>query len=169
MNILHLQDNQSELELKERLKKITHTRHLKVWHDHSEIEGHSHLLVLVAAVYDPALFFTPQEMRDKGREVDVQTLVEEPCVHILGRSSSFTDDQAMYIETRLECQETVKERVLTCSRESLTDVIRYFRGDGPAMQFEAGNKIGGDYPCVGCDADLMSESSNPTRKTRVGS
>ena len=32
--------------------------------------------------------------------------------------------------------------------------MRFFHGDGPAMQFEAGNKIGGYYCCVsiGCDS-----------------
>ena len=31
-------------------------------------------------------------------------------------------------------------------------VLRFFHGDGSAQQFEAGNKIGGNYPCVGCEA-----------------
>ena len=32
----------------------------------------------------------------------------------------------------------------------MTDVLRFFHGDGPAQQFEAGNSIGGNYCCVGC-------------------
>ena len=73
---------------------------LKVWHDHSEIGGHSHILVLVAAVYDPALYYTPQEMQEKGADIDVPTVVEDPEVHILGRSSSSLSDQLNYIECR---------------------------------------------------------------------
>ena len=34
----------------------------------------------------------------------------------------------------------------------ITDVVRFFHGDGPAQQFEAENKVGGHYPCVACDA-----------------
>lgn len=34
----------------------------------------------------------------------------------------------------------------------IRDIVRYFHGDGPAQQFEAGNKIGDNYPCVGCEA-----------------
>ena len=34
----------------------------------------------------------------------------------------------------------------------MKDVVRVFHGDGPAQQIEAGSKIGGNYPCVGCIA-----------------
>ncbi|KAL5500209.1 hypothetical protein EMCRGX_G011728 [Ephydatia muelleri] len=37
-------------ELKAQLKSMNRTRHLKIWHDHSTISGHSHLLVTVACV-----------------------------------------------------------------------------------------------------------------------
>ena len=40
----------------------------------------------------------------------------------------------------------------TATGGQLYDVLRFFHGDGPAQQFEAGNKIGGNYPCVGCEA-----------------
>ena len=46
--------NCSEPLLRQKIKTITQTRHLKVWHDHSEIAGHGHLLVVNSAIYDPA-------------------------------------------------------------------------------------------------------------------
>ena len=46
-------------------------RLLKVWHDHSDIAGYPHLLVLVAAMYDPAFYFTPHKMQQKGADTDV--------------------------------------------------------------------------------------------------
>lgn len=64
--------------LREKLKQISRHRLLKVWHDHSGISGHSHLLVLVATVYDPVLYFTTEEMQQKGAIMDVPTVVEEP-------------------------------------------------------------------------------------------
>lgn len=53
-------------ELRQKLKEVNRKRLLKLWHDHSEIAGHSHLLVLVAAVYDPAFYYTSEEMQCKG-------------------------------------------------------------------------------------------------------
>ena len=36
--------------------------------------------------------------------------------------------------------------------DAINDVIRFFHGDAPAQQFEAGHSIGGKYFCVGCGA-----------------
>ena len=35
----------------------------------------------------------------------------------------------------------------------MCDVVRFFYGDGPAAQFEAGHKQGGTFCCTGCGAD----------------
>ena len=40
----------------------------------------------------------------------------------------------------------------TPHKMQLNDILRFFHGDGAAMKFEAGNKIGGHYCCVGCEA-----------------
>ena len=40
----------------------------------------------------------------------------------------------------------------TTAGTPVVDVLRFFHGDGPAQQFEAGHKIGGKYSCVGCGA-----------------
>ena len=34
----------------------------------------------------------------------------------------------------------------------ITDVLRFFHGDGPAQQFEAGHSKGGNYCSFGCGA-----------------
>jgi len=39
-------------EVQPKLKTICRTRQFKLWHDYSEIAGHSHILVLLSAVYD---------------------------------------------------------------------------------------------------------------------
>ena len=62
-------------DLREKLKILSHHRLVKAWHDHSEIAGHPHLLVLVAAVYDPVFYFSPDEMQQKGVDIDVPTVV----------------------------------------------------------------------------------------------
>ena len=81
--------------LREKLKYLNHQRFFKVWHDHSTIGGHSHLMILISPIYDPA-FYT--------------------------------------------------------AGTPVVDVLRFFHGDKPAQQFEAGHKIGGKYSCVGCGA-----------------
>ena len=123
-----------------------------MWHDHSEIAGHSHLLVLVAAVYDPAFYYTTEEMQSKGVNIDVPTVVEDPQIHILGHSTSSLSDQAQFIESRRECLLDLSQELTTKAGIAVNDVLRFFHGDGPALQFEAGNKFGGYYSCVGCEA-----------------
>ena len=81
-NFLSCMNSLTADELRKKLKKVNCTRLLKLWHDHSEIAGHSHLLVLVAAVYDPAFYYTTEEMQCKGVIIDIPTTVEDPQIHI---------------------------------------------------------------------------------------
>ena len=60
--------------------------------------------------------------------------------------------QAHFTESRRECLLSLSLELQTKSGIPVTDVMCFFHGDGPAVQFEAGNKIGGYYSCVGCDA-----------------
>ena len=136
------------------LKEVCRTRHIKMWHDHSSISGYGYLLVLVSIVYDPAFFYTNEEMkRLKGVDIDVPKVLDEAEIHILGRSSSSTKDQLMFIETRRDSMNDIHEKLCKSNGVEVTDVIRFFYGDGPAAQFEAGHKQGGRYCCVGCGAD----------------
>ena len=95
----HIEAHTSEEQLRAKLTSISRIRHLKVWHDHSDIAGHSHLLVLIAVVYNQALYYTSKEMQDKGINIDVPAIVEDPQIHILSRSSSSINDQTQSIES----------------------------------------------------------------------
>ena len=95
---------------------------------------------------------SPEEMHQKGVEIDIPTLVEEPQIYILGRSSNSLDDQRQFIECMRECLLHMDKVLHTQAGTPVHDHVRFFHGDGPAMQFEAGNKIGGHYSCVGCEA-----------------
>lgn len=126
-------------------------RYLKVWHDHSSIAGHGYFLVLVSVLYDSSFFLTQQEAALKlGKKIDVQSTVETPEIHILGRSSSSLEDQALFSACRNECLSELSTSLCLSNGVQVTDIIRFFHGDGPAQQFEAGNSIGGNYCCVGC-------------------
>lgn len=127
------------------------TRYLKIWHDHSSIAGHGHFLVLVSVIYDSALFLTQEEADLKlERKIDVQSTIETPELHILGRSSSSIEDQALFSACRNECLSDLSTPLCLSNDVEVNDIMRFFHGDGPAQQFEAGNSIGGNYCCVSC-------------------
>ena len=136
------------------LKKLCRTRHITLWHDHSTIAAHGYLLVLVSVLYDPAFFYTTEEMKSlKSVDIDVPAILDESEVHILGRSSSSTQDQLMFTETQCECLQEISHNVCMSNGVDVVNVVRFLYGDGPAAQFEAGHKQGGTYCCVGCGAD----------------
>ena len=131
----------------------TTTRHLKIWHDHSSVCGHGLLLILVSSIYDPAFYLTDEEVLVRtGKKIDVPSLVECPEVHIIGRSTSSIEDQRMFLECRRECIQKLGMNIFTSKGLEITDVLRFFHGDGPAQQFEAGYSVGGNYCCIGCGA-----------------
>ena len=133
------------------------------------MSGHGHLMVLISCVYDPAFYYTPEEiMATKGKHVDVQSIVEKPQLYILGRSASSLESQLVYVPCRKESLPEVATPMKTSTGVEIQDTVRFFHGDGPAQQFEAGNKIGGNYPCTGCGAVItsMDDFAYCTRQNR---
>lgn len=152
LNELKIPFNSSD-DMRQKLKDACRTRYMKIWHDHSSIASHGYLLVLVSFIYDPAFYYTSEEMKAlKGIDIDVPTTVEKPETHIIGRSSSSTQDQLMFIGIRKECLQQMRNTLKTMAGVEIRDIIRFFYGDGPAAQFEAGHKQGGAFCCVGCGA-----------------
>ena len=83
---------------------ISQQRHFKMWGDHSTISGHGHFLVLFAPIFDPAFYYTTDEVHTLyGADIDVPSVVEKPEIRILARLRSTAGDQAMFNETRQEC------------------------------------------------------------------
>ncbi len=109
-------------------------------------------MMLISTVYDSAFYYTSEEIKQKGVDIDVQTIVEMPEIHILARSGSSLHDQRMFNECRRQSLTKFSSTIYTQKGIPIKDNIRFFHGDGPAQQFEAGNKVGGYYSCVGCDA-----------------
>ena len=144
--------NIEEADLCSYLKRISYQRFLKVWHDHSSIANHEHFLVVISCIYDREFYFTPEELDG----IDVQSIVEKPELHIIARSSASLDDQALFNQSRLECIKELSDPLFTTTGIPVHDIVRFFHGDGPAQQFEAGNNIGGTYPCVCCTVNADS-------------
>ena len=90
------------------------------------IAGHGHLLVLVSCIYDPAFYYTHEELQTRGITLDVESVVEEPEIHILGRSKSSLRDQCMFSECRVDC--LLEMSPISISEDVLVaDIMHFFR------------------------------------------
>ena len=139
-------------EMKRIIHSVTKKRYLKLWHDHSEIAGHGHLLCTATCIYDPAFFYTSAEMKQKGITINVEQIVEAPEIYILARSSSSIEDETKFNQARFDDLPNISTPISTLKGVEVTDTLRYFHADGPTRQFECGNNISGYYPCSGCGA-----------------
>ena len=105
-----MKDGEDVEEMRQRLKDMERTWHLMIWHDLSTVANHSHLVFMVACLYDPACFYMDSEYEQlTGKRISIQTKVETPSVYIIARSSSSDKEQLCYVETRLECLQDLSE------------------------------------------------------------
>ena len=142
-------------DLQKKLKMIERTRHLMLWHDGSSLANHGHILFMVSQIFDPALFYTDEEyFQISGKNVNVQAIVEKPELYILARCPG-TDEQLAYTDTRLEDLFDLTN-CITVDGLEFRDIMRFFKGDGPAAQFEAGQQKGGHYKCCGCEIHIRN-------------
>lgn len=148
---------QPSSEWRNALKHLERTRHLLIWHDNSTLLNNGHLLMMVTVLYDPAFFFTSEEMIKAGYgQIDVRAEVEKPQIYILARCGSSEVDQLCYIDTRKQCLKDLELPLKTANDVSVRDVMRFFHGDGPAQEFEIGEQKGGHAGCSGCKSDCRN-------------
>ena len=141
----------STIMLKELRKKLERTHHLMFWHDGSTLSNHSHILMTVSAMYDPALYITDQECFKKHKKsLNVQVEVEKPYLFYLMRWCPSNDQQILYIEERIRDIHDMTEKIISPAGIPYEDVMRLFKGDSPARQFEADQQKGGNYVCTAC-------------------
>jgi hypothetical protein len=145
-------------ELRQLLAHHESKRSLWIWHDHSSLASHGIIAVMVGVVYDPVLFFTESESQG------VQEFVEEGEIHFIAHGSSSLADQACIIPERLAELEGLDEPLCTSEGVHVFDTLKYFKGDKPAAEFEAGISCGGNFPCVGCacSASRFSDFAHAT-------
>ncbi|CAG2231598.1 unnamed protein product [Mytilus edulis] len=140
-------DNTTEIN---QLMTMERQIHLKLWHDHSDILNHTYISFMVSFLYDHANFLTNEEFKEtypKKKPVDVQAIVERPNLYIFGQSGSKDTEQVSYTPTRTEDLEELRNGVIF-DGIPYTFQLRFFSGDGPARQFEAGQQRGGNYSCL---------------------
>ena len=112
-------------------KDIAAKHSLWLWHDHSSLASH-------------AIFLSESE------SPGVQEFIEEGEIHFIAHRSSSLADQACIIPKRLAELEGLNEPLFTSGGVRVFDTLKYFKGDKPAAEFEAGISCGGNFPCVGC-------------------
>ena len=152
-------DSTSSIEiLCDRLKKYEQKRNIILWHDASSLANHGHLVFMVPILYDPAIHLTNEEYREKktGKTVNIQAIVEKPELYIVARCKS-NDEQLAYVETHTVCLKDLDKNWYFNGNE-ITDRMRFFKGDGPAVEYESGQQIGRYFHCIfGIHSDRVTE------------
>ena len=91
----------SDEHMKEKHKKYQPTCNLIFLHDSLSLSSHSHILIMVACLYDTAVFYTDEEYNKMSAiKCNVQASVEKTFLRILARSPS-NGQQLLYKDERL--------------------------------------------------------------------
>ena len=126
--------------LKDRVKHFQRRRHLMVWHDAATICNHGHVLFTCSEVYDKAIHLTDEEaFQIFGKNVDVQETIEKPEIYMFARCPGNVE-LTIYSQTRMEDVMKLQTPLKFDKDIEVYDIMRFFKGDGPSCQFEAGHK-----------------------------
>ena len=127
-------------ELREILTHNERSRSLWVWHDHSSLVSHGIIAVMIGIMYDPIVFLSESE------SPSIQEFVEEGEIHFVVHGTSSLSDQLAIVPERVAELEGLSEPVRTENGIQVVDILRFFKGDRPAAEFESG--ISCYYPLV---------------------
>ena len=143
----------SSQDLLQKMKTFQRPRNLIFWHDGSTLSSHRYILIMVATLYDDAVFMTNEEyFQLTGISTEIQPIIEKPYLYILTRCPS-TEQQLIYSEKCLTDMISLKDSLTTKDGIVIFDVARAFKGDHPATQYEAGQQKCGNYACHACSTD----------------
>ena len=153
-------------QLRHLVAKYQRQRSLVIWHDHATVLNSGFIMVTVRILYDHAVFFTNEEYQQKYHQnIDVQSEIEQPEIHMLALSSSSIEDQAALLPERVACLHDLSTTIKASNGVPITDRLHFFIGDKPAAQFERGTQIGGTYKCGGCGCKdtMMDDQAHALR------
>ena len=113
------------------------------------LSSHSHILIMMSCLYDTAVFVTDEEyFKSEGSLINIQACIEKPFLFLMARSPS-THQQLLYSDERLS-DILEKKLLITTDGIEINDIVRAFKKDHRASQFEVGQQIGGNYARHGC-------------------
>ena len=128
------------------------------WHDGFSIFNHSHLMIMVACMFDPAVYLTGQEYFNLyGKHINIPSVIETPYLYILARCRS-DGSQLLYSSECLDDILNLKDDV-EHNGKKVHDIAQIFEGDYPACQLEAGHQKNGDYFCWQCPLNAKMSSN----------
>ena len=132
-----------------KLDVLMQTRNQMFWQDEESISNHSHFMVVESCMSDPVVYLTDDEYLEiHGKHVNVQSIVKKPYFCILSRCHP-DDSQLLYSSECLNDILNLNEDV-KYNEKQIRDIVRAFKGDNLACQFEAGQQKNGDYFCWHC-------------------
>ena len=128
------------------------------------------MLLTVQVLWSASIFLTDDEvLRRTGKSVNVQEIVERPRLYIFARSQDSILEKLTYIETRAEDVLELKWPIKSPKGQTIHDHLRFFKGDHPEIQFEAGNSQGGTFPCLcGLSKGHFNDLESVFRSSLVG-
>ena len=116
------------------------------WYDGANFAGHGYILMTFSELYNSATHYRDDEFLAKFKKaIHAQPHIEKP-VHLIAHCP-ITDQQILYSSLRLTDIIELKEELSTSNGLILTDKLRFFKGNSPAMQFETGQKKDGNNFC----------------------
>ena len=108
-------------------------------------------MVTTNTCYDKNIHYTREKYKEKTViDINVQADIEKPQIHILTKTSSSIEDQLLHSSTRLECIKGLDIELEISNGHKFIDKLRFFHGDDPSAQLEAGKQKGGNYFCPIC-------------------
>ena len=135
-------------ELSKKLKQLERTRYSACCHDNSSFNNPSHLLVTKKAMYDTACFLTHNKYYlEYKRQINAQTGVEKLHLYILACCPS-NNQQIFYSEERASDILKISEPLQSYNGLEIYDVLRSFKEDSLARQFELGHRKEGNVFCI---------------------
>ena len=147
----------TKAELSGKIAARKQTRNLMLGHDGSSISNHSHLMIMLARMFYPAVYLTDQEYFNLYGKHNIQSFIEKVYLYILARCQS-DDSQLFYSCERLDDILNLQDDV-EHNREHVRDIARIFKGDNPECQLEIDQQKNGDYFCWQCplNAKILSK------------
>jgi len=138
----------------QQLKTIERTQNWLVWHDHSGLGNRGLMLFLMRELYDSAIHLTNEEFEEKHvMKVNVQSIIEQPHLYMMGVSGGADADQMVFIPTRRECLQGLSQPI-QANGVKVKASMRFMNGDNASVEFEDGMQKGGHWGCSGCDGDI---------------
>ena len=100
--------------------------------------------------------------KNPGKTVNIQAIVEKPELYIVARYKS-SDEQLAYAETRTVCLKDLDKNLYFNGIE-ITDRMRFFKGDGSAVEYESGQQKGRYLHCIfGIHSDRVTKLDHAFR------